>query len=195
MKNTTILFSVFLLIFNQIIFGQSSLNSNRKLFSNSESIVLKYIKDSKNYVAKKDLKNAVKYSDSIRMAIIGSYIGEYNFISVKGSVYNTSKKTKPLFLQATASWCAPCRAEIPALNKIVEKHSNVIDFVLLFHDTKDNLLKITDKYNDKILLIPSDITYPNSTNMSVAGFKHFFSYPTNYLVNRNNKLLRWWSHS
>jgi thiol-disulfide isomerase/thioredoxin len=123
------------------------------------------------------------------MAIVDSYIDNYDFVSVSGTIYSTRKRTKPLFLQVTASWCAPCRAEIPALNKVAEKYSDKVDFVLLFWDDKESLLKFKDKFNIRIFLIPSEEKSHAYNVLSISGFNHMMSFPTNYLIDMNNRII------
>ncbi len=192
MRNLSVIFFFISIIgFFQPSFGQSSGKSDRKQFGNSKDLILKYRKDSKSYLNKNDLKKATKYADSIRMAIINSYIDNYNFVTITGSVYSTTKRVKPLFLQVTASWCAPCRAEIPALNKIAEKYSSQVDFVLLFWDDKESLEKFKDRFNNRIFLIPSE-EKPHTYNVvNISGFNHVMSFPTNYLINMTNKIINY----
>ena len=124
--------------------------------SDTEVTIRKYRIDSQKYWDIKDRENALKYSDSIKAAITNSSIKEFEFITYENDVFKIANKTKPTFLQVSASWCAPCIAEIPALNKIAEKYSDKIDFVLLFWDTKSTVSNLASKYNSNIFLIPSE---------------------------------------
>lgn len=191
MRNLTLQLFILSLSIYQINFGQSSVKSDRKLFKDSKQLILKYRKDSKSHLDKKDLKKAAQYADSIRLAIVDSYVDNYDFISISGITYSTNKRKKPLFLQVTASWCAPCRAEIPALNMIAEKYSDKVDFVLLFWDDKENLLKFKDRFNTKIVLIPSEKSSHNYTETNISGFNHVMGFPTNYLIDMTNKIINY----
>jgi thiol-disulfide isomerase/thioredoxin len=158
-------------------------------FSDIQSQIKKYKTESEIFWKNNDGENSSKYNDSIRTLILNSYISNHEFNTVDDSIYNTSVRKKPLFLQVTASWCAPCKFQIPALNKIVEKYSDKVDFVLLFWDTKPKLEKLVTEYNKKIILIPSKKRQSESKIIDIAGFKHIMSFPTNYLITRNNKII------
>src|SRR5688500_5109113 len=98
-------------------------------WGSTEGKIQKYRADSQKLWEKNDAENAEKYRDSIQALIVNTYIKEYSFTSLEGPVFETAKQSKPLFLQVTASWCVPCRAEIPALNQVAEKYRDQVDFV------------------------------------------------------------------
>ncbi len=168
---------------------QSETKIEKKLFSKTESKIKKYREDSQKYWDKNDSENALKYSDSIKSLILNSYIKDYEFKTVDNNNYNTSLRKKPLFLQVTASWCAPCKFEVPALNKIVEKYNDKVDFVLLFWDTQSELEKLAPDYNENIILIPSQEKQPEATTIDISGFRHIMGFPTNYLITTNNEII------
>ncbi|NRB84899.1 MAG: thioredoxin family protein [Winogradskyella sp.] len=162
----------------------------RKLFADTEAQIKKYREDAQKYWDLNDAENAMKYDDSIKLFIRDSYIDNYKFITVDSSIYNTSKRKKPLFLQVTASWCAPCKFEVPSLNKIVEKYSDKVDFVLLFWDSQKELEKLAQDYNRNIFLIPSQKKQPEPTTIEIAGFKHITGFPTNYLISIDDRIMK-----
>jgi thiol-disulfide isomerase/thioredoxin len=165
--------------------------NKKKLFADTEIQIKKYRADSKKYWAKNDRKNAMKFLDSIKTSILNSYISDYEFQTVEGNIYNTSERKKPLFLQVTASWCAPCKYEVPALNKIVEKYSDKVDFVLLFWDNQSDLEKLAPDYNKKIFLIPSKEKQSEANTIDISGFRHINGFPTNYLITIDNQIINY----
>lgn len=162
----------------------------KKLFSNTESQIKKYGEDSQKYWDIGDNKNALKYDDSIKNTILNSYIGDHTFISVDNIAYRTTKRKKPLFLQVTASWCPPCKFEIPMLNKIVEKYSDQVDFVLLFQDAQAKVEKISLEYHKDIVLVPS--IKEQSEGINISGFRHVMGFPTDYLITKNNEIINFY---
>jgi thiol-disulfide isomerase/thioredoxin len=55
-------------------------------------------------------------------------------------------KGKPLFLNLWATWCGPCRAEMPSIQKLYNKiDKDSVSFVILSIDAEDDLQKV-DKY-------------------------------------------------
>ncbi|TCP20881.1 thiol-disulfide isomerase/thioredoxin [Tenacibaculum skagerrakense] len=169
--------------------NQSETKIEKKLFSETESKIKKYREDSQKYWDKNDSENALKYGDSIKSLILNSYIKDYEFKTVDSTNYNTSERKKTLFLQVTASWCAPCKFEVPALNKIVEKYSDKVDFVLLFWDTQAELEKLAPDYNKDIVLIPSQEKQSEATTIDISGFRHIMGFPTNYLITTSNEII------
>lgn len=131
----------------------------------------------------------MKYDDSIKSLILNSYIKDYNFKTFDSINYNTSKRKKPLFLQVTASWCEPCKFQTPMLNKVVERYSDKVDFVLLFWDTQSELEKLVSNYNKNIFLIPFKQKTPEDTIVDIYSFKHLMAFPSNYSINTNNKII------
>jgi thiol-disulfide isomerase/thioredoxin len=167
----------------------SETNIEKKLFEETESQIKKYREDSQKYWEKNDSENALKYRDSIKEIILNSYIKNYQFKTVDSTIYDTYEREKPLFLQVTASWCAPCKFEVPALNKIVEKYSEKVDFVLLFWDTQSDLEKFAPDYNKNIFLIPSQEKQSEATTIDISGFRHIIGFPTNYLITPSNQII------
>lgn len=123
--------------------------------------------------------------DSLSKELIGTTIPNLKFIDVNGKTLDLSNGTKPIFLQATASWCKPCKALIPILNKLVEEYHDQIDFLLLTHDTQEKAEILSKTLHPKIRLIPSKSKRnPNSLNkIDVEGFKQIFPFPTCYMIN------------
>jgi thiol-disulfide isomerase/thioredoxin len=169
--------------------NQSETKIEKKLFAETESNIKKYREDSQKYWDKNDSENDLKYGDSIKALILNSYIKDYEFKTVDSTNYNTSERKKPLFLQVTASWCAPCKFEVPALNKIVEKYNDKVDFVLLFWDTQSELEKLAPDYNENIILIPSQEKQSEATTIDISGFRHIMGFPTNYLITTDNEII------
>lgn len=165
--------------------------SRTKLFEETEDQIRKFREDSQKYWDKNDSENALKYSDSIKQLIIKSYISNYEFKTIHNIKYKTKNRNKPLFLQVTASWCAPCKFEISSLNKIAEKYSDKVDFVLLFWDNQEELKTFANSYNENIHLVPSERKEEEPTTINISGFKHITGYPTNYLISRKNQIINY----
>ncbi|AGY53289.1 Thiol-disulfide oxidoreductase resA [Bacteroidales bacterium CF] len=81
--------------------------------------VLNYIKESEE-----DAANAIKMN-------IGSIAPMFEYPDLNGKMYGPSTfKGKVLLIDFWASWCGPCRAEIPHLKKVYEKYSrNEVEFL------------------------------------------------------------------
>ncbi len=49
----------------------------------------------------------------------------------------SNRNGKALFLNVWATWCPPCREEIPAINEVSKKYENEVDFIGLSVDNSD----------------------------------------------------------
>jgi thiol-disulfide isomerase/thioredoxin len=71
------------------------------------------------------------------------------FKDVSGKVVDLGDlKGKIIFINFWASWCPPCLAEMPAINKLYEKFKNEADYVFIFVDADSNLIK-AQKFMDR----------------------------------------------
>jgi thiol-disulfide isomerase/thioredoxin len=160
------------------------------LYGDTEPLIQKFREGAQAYWDKQDSENALKYNDSIKALITDSYIGDYQFKTLDGSIYDSSNRTNPLFLHVTASWCAPCTFEIPTLNEIALKYQDQVDFVLLFWDNEEELSSFAQQYNDTLILIPSETKQDDATSIDISGFRHIMGFPTNYLITTNNQIIQ-----
>jgi thiol-disulfide isomerase/thioredoxin len=90
--------------------------------------VLDYIKESEE-----DAANATKMN-------IGAIAPMFECPDINGKMYGPSSfKGKVLLIDFWASWCGPCRAEIPHLKKVYEKYNrNEVDFLSVSIDKGDS---------------------------------------------------------
>lgn len=130
-------------------------------------------------------------ADSIYEVLIGTEMDAYEFTDLNGKRISLGEIKKPIFLEATASWCKPCKALSPALNEIVGKYSEQIEFVLLTQDTKDKARKFAASLSPKITVVPSASKHdPNSTDKIDAGrFRQVFPFPTTYFISADKEIL------
>lgn len=64
------------------------------------------------------------------------------FKNTDGKILNLGElKGKVIFLNFWATWCPPCRAEMPALNKLYNQFMGNKDIVFVFVDTDGDLNK------------------------------------------------------
>lgn len=83
---------------------------------------------------------------------------DYNF-----TIYDTndrlinfeSFKGKTIFLNLWATWCGPCRVEMPSIQKLYEKvDTSKVVFVMLSLDVKENRSKVARYIKDKEFTFP-----------------------------------------
>ncbi len=128
--------------------------------------------------------------EMIDKCIKDSYLLNYDFPTVEGSVLSTKEVTKSIVILAAASWSAPCYGQIPALNKMVEKYHKRVTFIMIFWDKKDKIKRFQEKLDDRIILVPSsEADKVKKGYLDISGFVHKLDYPTAYLIGKNKQFL------
>ena len=106
------------------------------------------------------------------------------------SVYTLSKMNdKVILINFWATWCGPCRMEIPDFNELYEKYSEK-GFEILgvsISDTKDQLIKFLKAYK-----IDYPVLYGNQTEMQkiISDYGGVYSVPMSFLIGKNNQIKR-----
>ncbi len=106
------------------------------------------------------------------------------------SVYTLSKMNdKVILINFWATWCGPCRMEIPDFNELYEKYSEK-GFEILgvsISDTKDQLIKFLKAYK-----IDYPVLYGNQIEMQkmISDYGGVYSVPMSFLIGKNNQIKR-----
>ncbi|MDY0779789.1 TlpA family protein disulfide reductase [Tenacibaculum sp. IB213877] len=130
-------------------------------------------------------------NDLIDKCIKNSYLLNYDFTTLNKETVSTSKIKKSIMLIATATWSAPCWGEIPAINEMVEKYSDKVEFIMIFWDKElDKIKKMAEKLDKRIKLVPAREEDKVATgNLDISGFVHKLDYPTIYLIDQEKKFV------
>lgn len=137
----------------------------------------------------KDLERAEFLFDSlVTNHLNGTYMDNFNVYPLKGESVSLEEFDKPVFLITSASWCVPGVGEIPALNDLVDRFHDQIDFVVLFWDTKENLKEKTKEYTQNIKLVYID-EKTNQDSYIINKLKHALGFPMMYFMDKNKKIL------
>src|SRR5271157_1487171 len=172
MKTTlTIIF----LLFSFAIFGQGNCFENCKLnFDKADSLKLDSNGNSNYNKAKKAFNNILN-------GLIGCKIPDFVVKTIDGKTLSTSElKGKVIVLNFWFATCAPCVAEIPALNKL-EKEYRDSNVVFIAFSTDDSLTIRKFLHN-------KDFTYDIvSSTLETLTFKFCIigAYPTSMIFNKN----------
>ncbi len=97
-------------------------------------------------------------------------------------------KGKPILINFFASWCLPCREEMPVLEKIVHEYEpkGVVFLGIAIDDTEAKMKDFVAKYN---------VTFPVGLDKTAAIQKSFGIYgiPTTYFIDKQGVIN--YSHS
>lgn len=90
---------------------------------------------------------------------------------------------KPIFLNLWATWCGPCRAEMPSIQKLYEKvNKDSVAFVILSLDAEDQLQKVGKYVESKEFTFPVFIAGDLPTQLQVKMI------PSTFVVDKNGIL-------
>jgi thiol-disulfide isomerase/thioredoxin len=122
--------------------------------------------------------------------LVGTTFDDYTFRSVnkKAKKIKLSEIGKSIFILTYASWCIPSKGEIPALNKLAQKYSKEVKFIVLFWDKKKEAKKISKKFNQNISVCYAHESYKNDAPI-VANLKHTLGFPTSYFLDQDLKVV------
>lgn len=106
---------------------------------------------------------------------------DWMIVSDSGENVYISDFDKPIFLNFWATWCAPCRGEMPSIVDLQEKYGNKVDFLLV--SPSDNLDKVLAAKQDEEW---SFTLYVNASN--IPANLEFEVYPTTYIIDKNKQI-------
>jgi len=124
------------------------------------------------------------FAPSVSAEVNSPTLADYNW-QLKGlntsDINFESLRSKVIFVNIWATWCPPCRAEMPLIQELYNDYKDKVNFVLV---TSDNVQKVTAYYKEHGLDLP---TY----NMQSRGPKLFEtrSIPATYIVSKKGKVV------
>lgn len=138
-----------------------------------------------NYLTLKK-ENPKTYRNLSENCMVGSEIPDFKTKSIDGQVITKEKlKGKVTILNFWFTTCPPCVAEVPGLNKIVEKfgHDNV-NYIAIARNKQNEVEEFLTKH-------PWQFTHiSNEDRIVEKGFKIPFGYPTTYLLNKDAQIIK-----
>lgn len=130
---------------------------------------------------------ACKPSDQVT-AVVGKPAPAYSAVTLAGDSARTSQlKGKVVLLNVWATWCAPCREEIPYLQSLYDKHRNDgLEIVGVSVDTRGQEENIRGFVKD------FSMTYPiwHDPDERIQSLFLAVGVPATYLIDRDG-VLRW----
>jgi len=116
---------------------------------------------------------------------IEKYESSDNFLSADWNIQDINNEKmwlsdtdKPIFINIWATWCGPCRTELPSINSLYEKYEKDIEFILVSPNESIKILKEFAKDNNYKLPIYTAIGQTPSQLQTN-------SYPTTIIIDKN----------
>lgn len=121
------------------------------------------------------VENEVTFSpEEMNVQLKGINVPDANFADFKNKV---------VFLNFWGTWCPPCRAEFPTIQKLYDAKKGKVQFVLIaMQDEEENVKKLLkeNNYTTPVYLATS----PLSEKMLPKVF------PTTYILGKNGRILK-----
>jgi len=114
-----------------------------------------------------------------------SETASFSFTNSAGITATTAGlKGKVLFINFWASWCPPCRAEMPSLDELYKKLQNDDRFVFLFINEDEDKSKAIKYLEKNHFTIPLYSRLGNVPNEIFSG-----TLPTTVVINKDGKVV------
>jgi thiol-disulfide isomerase/thioredoxin len=117
----------------------------------------------------------------------GKEVFDYNFTlkNLKGEIVSFEQfKGKVVFLNLWATWCGPCKAEMPGIQKLYESiGSDTIAFVMLSIDRERDQPKVEKYIQDKAFTFPVFLKAGDLTDQLNVP-----SIPTTFVIGKDGKI-------
>lgn len=110
---------------------------------------------------------------------------DFSYQDEKGNIISLSGlKGKVVFINFWATWCPPCRAEMPSLNKLYEQFKNDNRIVFLFFNEDDDAVKAQSFLKNKHYSFPFV-----RRNENVSGNIFSGTLPTTVVLNKDGIII------
>jgi thiol-disulfide isomerase/thioredoxin len=118
-------------------------------------LVIVLVPDAKAFLIK-GLMEIGFYSPKVEIPKeIATSLNGIQFKDVKGNVIDLGDlKEKVIFLNFWATWCPPCRAEMPSINKLYTQFKDDKNIVFIFADADGDFTKSTKFMSDRKYEMP-----------------------------------------
>lgn len=137
---------------------------------------------------KDDSRLQFLFDSLVQHVVVGSYLDNFRVRKFGGRRIDLNHFKKPMYLITYADWCTPGTGEIPALNDIVQKNHNEMDFVVLFWGPRRTVRKIKQKLHPKITVLFIN-EKENNHSFIIRRMKHSLGLPTTFLLTDQKRII------
>jgi len=95
--------------------------------------------------------------------------------------YLSDHRGAVIFLNFWATWCPPCVAELPEIQRAYEKHGNEVEFILVANQEPAVVEAFMEKYGYNL-----PVLYPGTATPEVFASP---SIPTTFIISRDGKIV------
>jgi thiol-disulfide isomerase/thioredoxin len=136
-----------------------------------------------------DDKNSISKEFNQSASIEKQILRDFELIGLNGSIYQSSQwNNKAKLINFWATWCAPCRREIPLLNKTQNNYSDIpIQIIGIAVDLFDDVVSYSKEteFNYPILIGEEDaIAIAEDSGVDFIGL------PFTMVVTKDNEILK-----
>jgi len=112
---------------------------------------------------------------------LDTYNWKLNGVNTKSVNFN-EYEGEVIFVNFWATWCPPCRAEMPMIQDLYNDYNDKVSFVFV---TNENLATVKTFFDDK----GYDLPVYNSLSAPPQKFRETNSIPASYLIDREGNIL------
>ena len=124
---------------------------------------------------------------------IGTKAAEFSLINLVGEEVTSAQfQGKVILLNFWATWCGPCRSEIPDFIKIYQKHQKdglEIVGIVVSSGSAAQVQKFVDKWGINYPVLTGDEKYLQDLTNKYGGI---FGIPTTFLIDRKGVIREKW---
>lgn len=130
-------------------------------------------------------KGLALFGPSIKNEDNRAVITDYNWKmkQLDGSDYNfNTAKNKVVLVNFWATWCPPCIAEMPSLQKLYNDYNTSVEFVIVSNENLEVMQSFLDKNNYSFNTLKT-LESPTSTQFNVT------SIPRTFLISKSGEIV------
>lgn len=115
-------------------------------------------------------------------------LSNLTLVNMRGELTEAIPSDKPIFVNMWATWCGPCRSEMPSLQVFYDKFKDKVDFY--FIAINDHPSRVANYLKTNDFQFPVHFSARGNERNLIYGLSN--SIPTSYIIDRNGKIV--WQH-